>query len=202
MYTINKTFEAKQEIKKSEFICTLIPINSVDDANTNLQLIRKKYYDATHNCYAYIIGDNQEIIKCSDDGEPSQTAGVVILEALKKNELTNILAVVTRYFGGIKLGAGGLVRAYSSSTSLAIQDITKLKIEKCQEFSIEVSYQYYNLIEKYLKEYQEKEKSFTDIIKVTIIIPISKAQELRNKLVEITKNDIKITLEKEESRVL
>ena len=152
MYTINKTYQEKQEIKKSEFICTLMPITSVDDANNNLTLIRKKYYDATHNCYAYILGENGDVIKCSDDGEPSQTAGVVILEALKKNELTNVLAIVTRYFGGIKLGAGGLVRAYSSSTSLAIQQIEKLKIEKCQDLTIEVNYQYYNLIEKYLKE--------------------------------------------------
>ena len=202
MYTINKTYQEKQEIKKSEFICTLMPITSVDDANNNLTLIRKKYYDATHNCYAYILGENGDVIKCSDDGEPSQTAGVVILEALKKNELTNVLAIVTRYFGGIKLGAGGLVRAYSSSTSLAIQQIEKLKIEKCQDLTIEVNYQYYNLIEKYLKEFKEKEKTFTDMIKITITVPVSKTSELVNKLIEITKNDIKIEEGKIESRVL
>ena len=148
------------------------------------------------------MGENGDVIKCSDDGEPSQTAGVVILEALKKNELTNVLAIVTRYFGGIKLGAGGLVRAYSSSTSLAIQQIEKLKIEKCQDLTIEVNYQYYNLIEKYLKEFKEKEKTFTDMIKITITVPVSKTSELVNKLIEITKNDIKIEEGKIESRVL
>lgn len=202
MYTINKTYQEKQEIKKSEFICTLIPVSSVEDVNTNLTLIRKKYYDATHNCYAYILGEAGEIVKCSDDGEPSQTAGVVILEALRKNELTNVLAIVTRYFGGIKLGAGGLVRAYASSTSLAIQTIEKLKIEKCQSLTIEVSYQNYNLIEKYLKEYKELNKSFTDVIVITIIIPVTKTDELINKLIEVTKNDVKISKGNETSMVL
>ena len=202
MYTIDKQYQERQEIKKSEFICTLIPVTSIDDVNTNLSTIRKKYYDATHNCYAYIMGENGEIVKCSDDGEPSQTAGVVILEALKKNDLTNVLAVVTRYFGGIKLGAGGLVRAYASSTSLAIQSITKLKIEKCQDLTLTISYQNYNLIEKYLRDFKEKEKTFTDIITITIIIPISKTDELVNKLIEITKNDIKIIKGNVESRVL
>ena len=190
MYTIGKTYQEKQEIKKSEFICTLIPVSSLDEVNDNLSLIRKKYYDATHNCYAYILGNKGEIVKCSDDGEPSQTAGVVILEALKKNELTNILAVVTRYFGGIKLGAGGLVRAYASSTSLAIQTIEKQKIEDCQELTIEVSYPNYNLIEKYLKEFKETNKSFESIITINLIIPLSKIDELVSKLIEVTKNDI------------
>ena len=100
--------------------------------DTNLKEIRKKHYDATHNCYAYIIKDNdQTLIKSSDDGEPGGTAGVVIYEVLKKNNLTNIICIVTRYFGGIKLGAGGLVRAYSQSTAEAIKQISNLvKIEE------------------------------------------------------------------------
>ena len=123
MNTINQIYEFSQNIKKSDFICTLIPVNSVEEVNEHLKTLRKKYYDATHNCYSYVITDsnNNTIVKASDDGEPSQTAGVVILDVLQKNELTNVLAVVTRYFGGIKLGAGGLVRAYSSSTSGAVK---------------------------------------------------------------------------------
>ena len=202
MYTINKTYQEKQEIKKSEFICTLIPVSTVEEVNSNLSLIRKKYYDATHNCYAYILGENGEVVKCSDDGEPSQTAGVVILEALRKNELTNVLAIVTRYFGGIKLGAGGLVRAYAGSTSLVIQKIEKLKIEKCLDLTVEISYQNYNIVDRYLKEYQEVSKSFADVICITITIPVSKVAELENKLIELTKNEIKITKSKETSRVL
>lgn len=202
MYTINKTYQAKQEIKKSEFICTLFPVNTLEDVALHLQETRKKYYDATHNCYAYILGDNGEVVKASDDGEPSQTAGVVILDALKKNDLTNVLAIVTRYFGGIKLGAGGLVRAYSSSTGDAISLAEKKKIEKCQIFMVEVSYQNYNLIDKYLKDYKEVSKDFTDKVKISVIMPVSEIEKLKAKLIEITKNDITITLGKEESRVL
>ena len=202
MYAISKTYQEKQEIKKSEFICTLIPVSSIDEVNSNLSQVRKKYYDATHNCYAYILGENGEIVKCSDDGEPSQTAGVVILETLRKNELTNVLAIVTRYFGGIKLGAGGLVRAYASSTSLVTQKIEKLKIEKCLDLTLETSYSNYNLIDKYLKDYKEVNKEFKDTITITIVIPISRVDELTSKLIEITKNDIKITRSNETSRVL
>ncbi len=120
MYYIDQTYESKIIINKSVFICHLIPVTSIDEVNENLQMYRKKYYDATHNCYAYILGDKMDIQKCSDDGEPSKTAGAPILDALKKSEYTNILAIVTRYFGGILLGAGGLIRAYSDSTSSCI----------------------------------------------------------------------------------
>ena len=202
MYTINKIYQEKQEIKKSEFICTIHPVSNIDEINEILKDTRKKYYDATHNCYAYILGENGDTIKCSDDGEPSQTAGIVILDALRKNELTNVLAIVTRYFGGIKLGAGGLVRAYSSSTSLVLTKIEKLKIEKCIDLTMEFNYQNYNLIDRYIKEFKEKEKTFTDNIKITIVIPTSKVENLINKLIEITKNDIIITKGKEESRVV
>ncbi len=202
MYTINKIYQEKQEIKKSEFICTIHPVTNIDEINNILKDTRKKYYDATHNCYAYILGNEGEVVKCSDDGEPSQTAGIVILDCLRKNELTNVLAIVTRYFGGIKLGAGGLVRAYSSSTSLVITKIEKLKIEKCIDLTLEFNYQNYNLIDRYIKEYKEKEKIFSDNIKITIIIPVDKVDLLINKLIEITKNDIVITKGNEESRVL
>ena len=202
MYTIDKQYQERQEIKKSEFICSLIPVSSIDEVNSNLSQVRKKYYDATHNCYAYILGENGEIVKCSDDGEPSQTAGVVILETLRKNELTNVLAIVTRYFGGIKLGAGGLVRAYASSTSLVTQKIEKLKIEKCLDLTLEANYSNYNLIDKYLKDYKEVNKEFKDTITITIVIPVSRVDELTSKLIEITKNDIKITKSNETSRVL
>lgn len=202
MYTINKIYQEKQEIKKSEFICTIHPVTNIDEINDILKDTRKKYYDATHNCYAYILGNEGEVVKCSDDGEPSQTAGIVILDCLRKNELTNVLAVVTRYFGGIKLGAGGLVRAYSSSTSLVLTKIEKLKIEKCIDLKLEFNYQNYNLIDRYIKEYKEKEKIFSDNIKITIIIPVDKVDLLINKLIEITKNDIVITKGNEESRVL
>ena len=114
---IKDTYENTIVIQKSEFITRLFRVNSIEEVEEKLAYVRKKHYDARHNCYAYILGDNQEIQKASDDGEPSKTAGAPMLDVLKKNNMTNILAIVTRYFGGILLGAGGLVRAYSSSVS-------------------------------------------------------------------------------------
>ena len=112
MYSIKETTKNTIEIKKSKFITILYRINNVEEVNTILYKVSSKYSDATHVCYAYILNN---IEKCSDNGEPSGTAGLPILNVLKKKNLTNILAIVIRYFGGIKLGAGGLVRAYSNS---------------------------------------------------------------------------------------
>ena len=104
-------------IEKSKFISYLIPVESKNEANEALEKLRKKHFDATHVCYAYIINDEVTLYKSSDDGEPSQTAGAPILNVLRKNDLSNVVCAVVRYFGGIKLGAGGLVRAYSGSAS-------------------------------------------------------------------------------------
>lgn len=104
-------------VKKSKFIANAIQVNSKMEAEEKIKELKKQYYDARHNCYAYIV-DNFE--KCSDDGEPSKTAGAPILDVLKKKQLSNILVVVTRYFGGILLGTGGLVRAYTKAAQDAI----------------------------------------------------------------------------------
>lgn len=193
MITINKVYEAKQIINKSEFICTLFPIKDGDEASTTLQEVRKKYYDATHNCYAYIYGENGEYCRCSDDGEPSQTAGVVILDVLKKNELTNVLAVVTRYFGGIKLGASGLVRAYSSTTGLCVKDITPLTLSKYVYMKVVIDYSNYNKINRMLSSYEEKEKNFNDSICLTYLIPFEEKDSLKNNLINATKGQIEIS---------
>ena len=190
MITIDKIYVSEQTINKSVFIGTLIPISSNEDAQEELNKIRKKYYDATHNCYAYIYGESGEYARCSDDGEPSQTAGVVILDVLKKNELTNCLAVVTRYFGGIKLGASGLVRAYSSTTGLVCKTITPLTLRKCALFTITISYNNYNRILKTIEKYEEKEKIFLENIKITYMIPFEDSEELSKKLIEQTKGQV------------
>lgn len=118
--TIEQKLVHEIVIERSRFICTMIPVTTNDEAQRLLAEIKKQYWDATHNCSAYIIGRNAEIQRYSDDGEPSGTAGIPMLEVLKKNQLYDVLAVVTRYFGGIKLGAGGLVRAYSKSVSATV----------------------------------------------------------------------------------
>ena len=136
--TINDNFENSIEIKKSNFITHLFSVSSVDEVNIYLEEIRKEHYKANHNCYAYIIGTNMEIKKASDDGEPSMTAGRPILNAMEKNGLTNALTVVTRYFGGIKLGASGLIRAYSSSAGEVIKSAKLVK--KIYTTKVKISY--------------------------------------------------------------
>ena len=122
MKTINENITEQIVEKKSKFICNLIYVNSIEEVEENLQKIRKKYYDAKHNCFAFRLQNKNGIVeKSSDDGEPSGTAGAPMLNLLSKNELVNCLAVVTRYFGGILLGTGGLVRAYSEVTKKAIE---------------------------------------------------------------------------------
>ena len=138
MYSINKTIENTIVIKKSKFITKLFYINDKNDIDKLLNNIKKEYKDATHVCYAYIFNS---IEKCSDDKEPSGTAGVPMLDVLKKKNLTNILAIVIRYFGGIKLGTGGLTRAYKKAITDTInqEDIVELlpgylvEIEFCYE---------------------------------------------------------------------
>ncbi|MCW6660840.1 YigZ family protein [Aerococcaceae bacterium NML201209] len=109
------------DIKKSRFICYLFPVKNVEEADAHLTQLRKEHYKATHRCYAYILNENASVQKMSDDGEPAGTAGVPMLEVLKQRQLTYILAVVVRYFGGIKLGAGGLIRAYGQAVSHALE---------------------------------------------------------------------------------
>lgn len=120
LLTIQKDFRKEIIIEKSRFICTLKKVSSEEEALKDLKEIKKEFNDANHNCSAYLIGENGEFQRSNDDGEPSGTAGTPILEVLRKRDLHNVLAVVTRYFGGIKLGAGGLIRAYGKSVSEAI----------------------------------------------------------------------------------
>ena len=124
-------------VKKSKFIATLYEANSKDEAEKILQDIRKKYFDAKHHCYAYII---EKIEKCSDDGEPSGTAGAPLLALLKSANLKNVIIIVTRYFGGILLGTGGLVRAYTESAKNAIENAKIVYKDYGIQFEIEISY--------------------------------------------------------------
>lgn len=119
MFTIVKDFRQEIVIEKSRFICTLKKVNSEAEAQEFIKAIKKEFWDATHNCSAYIVDEMAQ--RSSDDGEPSGTAGLPMLEVLRKNKLTNTAAVVTRYFGGIKLGAGGLVRAYTNSVAETVR---------------------------------------------------------------------------------
>lgn len=135
--SINKKAVAEIIEKKSKFIANIYPINNKEEANEILNDIRKKYYDARHNCYAYIV-DNVE--KCSDDGEPSGTAGAPLLDLLKNKQLKNVIIIVTRYFGGILLGTGGLVRAYTEAAKKVLQNVKIVEKEYGIQYLVEVTY--------------------------------------------------------------
>ncbi len=120
MYTISRDYRKEIVIEKSRFICSLKKVHSEAEAQEFIKAVKKEFWDATHNCSAYIVDDLAQ--RSSDDGEPSGTAGIPMLEVLRKNGLTETAVVVTRYFGGIKLGAGGLVRAYSGSVAGAVKE--------------------------------------------------------------------------------
>lgn len=156
-------------IRKSRFICHLKRTESEEDALAFIDAIKKEHWKATHNCSAYLIGERNEIQRAHDDGEPSGTAGVPMLEVLKKNELKDVTAVVTRYFGGIKLGAGGLIRAYSGSVSEALKEIGIVERRLQQEIRLTVAYPLSGKLENSLREseYTLKDTEYTD--KVTFV---------------------------------
>lgn len=123
LYTVKTDGSVEMVVEKSRFICYLKRVQSKEQAYEYIKELKKTHWDATHNCSAFIIGEQGMIQGSSDDGEPSGTAGIPMLEVLKKKKLHDVVAVVTRYFGGVKLGAGGLVRAYSKSVSNALEQI-------------------------------------------------------------------------------
>lgn len=149
--TIKENGSGELIIKKSRFIASIARTNSVEEANAFIQEISKKYRDANHNTFAYTIGLNDDQVKESDNGEPSGTAGVPELKALQLMKLKNVTVVVTRYFGGIKLGAGGLIRAYSNSVTNAVEKIGVIKRVLQQELIFSVPYNRFDEIDHYLK---------------------------------------------------
>ena len=161
MYSIKEKIENTIIINKSKFITKLYKVNNIDEINSILNNLKTEYKDATHICYGYIV-NNQE--KCSDDNEPSGTAGIPILNILKKKKLNNILAVVIRYFGGIKLGAGGLLRAYSNSVSEALEKANIIELVEGYQIEIEFNYDNLKLIDYMLTDIKIIKKEFNDTI--------------------------------------
>ena len=149
--TIKENGSGELIIKKSRFIASIARTNSVEEANAFIQEISKKYRDANHNTFAYTIGLNDDQVKESDNGEPSGTAGIPELKALQLMKLRNVTVVVTRYFGGIKLGAGGLIRAYSNSVTNAVEKVGVIKRVLQQELIFSVPYNRFDEIDHYLK---------------------------------------------------
>lgn len=166
-YTIRDDFINKIEVKKSVFITYLYKVYDIESCNNLISKIKEKHSDATHCCYAYIIDNYQ---KASDDGEPSNTAGIPILEVLKKNKINYCLAVVVRYFGGIKLGAGGLIRTYSLAAKEALNLCNRVSLIDGYRVLIELDYNQIDKLEYLLKENSIVEKNFDE--KLSFIVDI------------------------------
>lgn len=141
MYHIQADCETETVIKKSRFITYLHYTTSEEEAKAYIQIIKKRHPDANHHCYAFMIGEHDEIQRSNDDREPSGTAGVPMLECLKQRKLQDILAITVRYFGGIKLGAGGLIRAYSGSVAKAIDEAVLTRKQTLKKCSITFAYE-------------------------------------------------------------
>ena len=170
--TIKEDGQVQEEIKKSRFICHIKRVTTEDEARNFIQAVKKEHYKATHNCSAFILGERSEMKRSSDDGEPSGTAGVPMLGVLENHQLTNVCAVVTRYFGGIKLGAGGLIRAYAGSVALAIKDIGVVHIKEQLGLRLTLSYSQYQELPNFLKakQLQEQDTAFTEQVQTTIFV--------------------------------
>ena len=154
-------------INKSKFITNIFYINNLNDINIYLNKIKEKYKDATHHCYAYIINNTKRF---NDDGEPNGTAGMPILDCLEKNKLNHTLCIVTRYFGGIKLGAGGLVRAYSNSISNALKNSKFFKLKDGYKIKITFEYNNSKQIDNLVKDYEITKKEYGKVITYELLI--------------------------------
>lgn len=192
--TIRQDGQAQEEIKRSRFICHAKRVYSEGEARDFIAAIKKEHYKATHNCSAFIVGEKSEIKRTSDDGEPSGTAGVPMLGVMENHQLTNVCFVVTRYFGGIKLGAGGLIRAYAGSVALAIKEIGLIEIKEQAGLRLKMSYSQYQNFDNFLKaeDLIEFDTEFTDLVATTIYIDKQEKETLEQKLIEFFNGKIQI----------
>ncbi|HHJ8561823.1 TPA: YigZ family protein [Streptococcus pyogenes] len=178
--TIKASGFFEESIKKSRFICHIKRVSTEEDGKNFVNAIKKEHYKANHSCFAMIIGNNSQIKRSSDDGEPSGTAGIPILSVLEKQCLTNVVVVVTRYFGGIKLGTGGLIRAYSSMTATAIKRFGIIEVKQQIGLEITLSYPQYQLYSNLLDQLAltETETKFSDTIKTTLYCDTKRVENL------------------------
>ena len=193
--TIKEDGQVQEEIKKSRFICHAKRVYSEEEARDFITAIKKEHYKATHNCSAFIVGERSEIKRTSDDGEPSGTAGIPMLGVLENHNLTNVCVVVTRYFGGIKLGAGGLIRAYAGSVALAVKEIGIIEIKEQAGIQIHMTYAQYQEYGNFLKENNliELETNFTDQVDTMIFIDKEKKDGIKADLIEFFNGKVTLT---------
>ena len=182
-------FENSDEFieKKSKFIGYVMPVKTQEEATEFINRIKTKHWDATHNVYAYVLQENN-IQRYSDDGEPSGTAGVPVLDVILKNNLVDVCVVVTRYFGGTLLGAGGLVRAYSHGSKIAVESGNIITMAPCSILNACVDYSFYDRLNILLNDFNAniEDTQFSDNVSVTFSIKQEKTDDLQNKLTDLS----------------
>lgn len=180
--------------KKSEFIGQICPVKTADEAVEFINSVKAKHRKARHNVYAYIVRDNN-ISRYSDDGEPQGTGGVPVLDVLKKEGLTDVCVVVTRYFGGVLLGGGGLVRAYSHACKLAVDAAQKMIMCRCSELTVKCDYSLYGKLAYIFPEFGVKitDEIFADEVSITMLVKENLAQKLKEKLIDVANGRVDIS---------
>lgn len=193
--TIKEDNQHEVEIKKSRFICFLKRIETEEEAKAFIQQIKKEHWKANHNCSAFVLGDHHEIQRSSDDGEPSGTAGVPMLEVMKKNDLINVCAVVTRYFGGTKLGAGGLIRAYSGSVAQAIVHTGIVEGRLQQEVFVQLDYSNWGKMENFIasENLAVKDTQFTDRVVVICMVDENQVDDFEAQVTDLLNGQVSFT---------
>ncbi len=181
--------------KKSRFIGNVFSVSSVKEAEEKIAEISKKYWDARHNCYAYVIGENGENTKCSDNGEPSGTAGKPILEVINGAGITNVLIIVTRYFGGVLLGTGGLVRAYTQAAQAGIAASGVGELVYSQKLTLTVAYDKVNTIQYFLgqKSITIQDSRYAADVEFDICVKESDVNTIKNELTSKCEGQITIS---------
>ncbi|GGE57047.1 IMPACT family member YvyE [Pullulanibacillus camelliae] len=187
-YTVKRQAENEIVIQKSKFIAHVTHIENESEAQQMISELNKVHWKANHNCYAYVVGENNNVQKASDAGEPSGTAGVPILEVLKKKDLRDTLVVVTRYFGGIKLGAGGLIRAYSQATTAGIAASGVVERVPVTLYKITIDYPLLGAIENALQHssYILRETTYTENVALEIAVREQDASEFTDWMKNLT----------------
>lgn len=187
-------------IEKSRFIAHIARATTEEEAQAFIQKIKKEHNSATHNCSAYLIGETDNIQKANDDGEPSGTAGVPMLEVLKKRQLKDTVAVVTRYFGGIKLGAGGLIRAYGKSVSEGLNHIGVVERQLQQIVHITVDYTLLGKMENELRNsvYPIKEMNYMEKVEIQMYVPIKEKETFKEWIIDLSNAQSEIVFGEEE----
>lgn len=186
------------DIKKSRFICHIKRVETEEEAIAFIDEIKKEHWKATHNCSAYTLGMNDEIQRAHDDGEPSGTAGVPMLEIFLKRELKNVVAVVTRYFGGVKLGAGGLIRAYGGSVNEAVNTIGVIERQLQLLIDVTVDYSQSGGVEHSLRQANHtiQDISYAENVTFHCVVPVEEEENFKQDIINWTSDTAKITIGK------